>query len=76
MDAAAKRIAGCAWLAAAGMALILAPIWARADDSPNDRHEIPTFVLKRTELATETNAADRIAAGATAANAAFPGVAR
>jgi hypothetical protein len=76
MDAATTRITGRAWLAAAGLALLLAPICARADESPNDRHEIPTFVLKRTELATDTDAAARIAAGATAADAAFPGVTR
>ena len=72
MDAATTRITGRAWLAAAGLALLLAPICARADESPNDRHEIPPFVLKRTELATDTDAAARLAAGATAADAAFP----
>ena len=72
MDATTTRITGRAWLAAAGLALLLAPICARADESPNDRHEIPTFVLKRTELATDTDAAARLAAGATAADAAFP----
>ena len=72
MDAATTRITGRAWLATAGLALLLAPICARADESPNDRHEIPTFVLKRTELATNTDAAARLVAGATAADAAFP----
>jgi hypothetical protein len=76
MDAPTTRIAGRAWFAAAGFALLLAPICARADDSPNDRHEIPTFVLKRTELATDTYAAARIAAGEIAADAALPSAAR
>jgi hypothetical protein len=32
--------------------LLLAPIHARADAGATDRHEIPTFVLERIELAT------------------------
>jgi hypothetical protein len=67
MDAASTRIAGRAWLAAAGMALLLAPICARADDSPSDRHEIPTFILKRTELPPGADAATRVAARANGA---------
>jgi hypothetical protein len=50
MDIASIRITGLASLSAATLALLLAPICARADDGPNDRHEIPTFVLKRIEL--------------------------
>ena len=72
MDTISTRFTGRAWLAIAALALLLAPLGARADDSPSDRHEIPTFVLKRTELATDTYAAARLAAGATAADAAFP----
>jgi hypothetical protein len=44
MDTTSTRLTGRAWLAAA-LALLLTPICARADDSPSDRHEIPTFVL-------------------------------
>jgi hypothetical protein len=45
------RISGLALLAAAAFALLLAPIHARADTGLTDRHEIPTFVLERIELA-------------------------
>lgn len=45
------RISGLALLAAAAVALLLAPIHARADTGLTDRHEIPTFVLERIELA-------------------------
>lgn len=71
MDTASIRITGRAWLAVAALALLLAPICVRADDSPSDRHEIPTFVLQRTELATGADASAR-----TAAEAALPGVTR
>lgn len=67
MDTTSTRSAGHAWLAAAALALLLAPICARADDSPSDRHEIPTFVLKRTELPPGADAAARVAAGANSA---------
>jgi hypothetical protein len=52
------RMTGLAFLAAAAFALLLAPIHASADTGATDRHEIPTFVLDRIELAT--GAADRI----------------
>jgi hypothetical protein len=45
------RISGLALLAAAAFALLIAPIHARADTGLTDRHEIPTFVLERIELA-------------------------
>jgi hypothetical protein len=45
------RISGLALLAAAALALLLAPIHAHADTGLTDRHEIPTFVLERIELA-------------------------
>ena len=45
------RISGLGLLAAAALALLLAPIHARADTGLTDRHEIPTFVLERIELA-------------------------
>jgi hypothetical protein len=32
--------------------LLLAPIHARADTGMTERHEIPPFVLERTELAS------------------------
>ena len=49
------RISGLALLADAAFALLLAPIHARADTGMTDRHEIPTFVLERIELATGAN---------------------
>jgi hypothetical protein len=67
MDTTSTRLTGRAWLAAAALALLLAPICAQADDSPSDRHEIPTFVLKRTELPPGADAAARVAARANSA---------
>jgi hypothetical protein len=52
------RLTGLALLATLAFALLLAPIHARADAGATDRHEIPTFVLDRVELATR--AGDRI----------------
>jgi hypothetical protein len=49
------RISGLALLAAAAFALLLAPIHARADTGMTERHEIPTFVLERIQLATGTD---------------------
>jgi hypothetical protein len=49
------RVSGLALLAAAAFALLLAPIHAHADTGMTDRHEIPTFVLERIELATGAN---------------------
>jgi hypothetical protein len=51
MNTTKLRISGLALLAAAAFALLLAPIHARADTGTTDRHEIPTFVLERIELA-------------------------
>jgi hypothetical protein len=51
MNTTRVRISGLALLAAAAFALLLAPIHARADTGLTDRHEIPTFVLERIELA-------------------------
>jgi len=45
------RISGLALLAAAAFAVLVAPIHAHADSGLTDRHEIPTFVLERVELA-------------------------
>jgi hypothetical protein len=50
------EIAACAFLAWAAAAPILAPSDAFADSQVTDRHEIPNFVLKRTELATDAEA--------------------
>lgn len=49
------RLSGIAVLAAAAVALLLAPIHARADTGVSDRHEIPAFVLDRIELATDAH---------------------
>ena len=51
MNTTKLRISGLALLAAAAFALLLAPIHAHADTGMTDRHEIPTFVLERIELA-------------------------
>ena len=67
MDTISTRFTGRAWLAIAALALLLAPLGARADDSPSDRHEIPTFVLKRTELPPGADAAARVVARANSA---------
>jgi len=55
MNTTKLRISGLALLAAAAFALLLAPIHAHADTGMTDRHEIPTFVLDRIELATDAN---------------------
>jgi hypothetical protein len=55
MNTTKLRISGLALLAAAAVALLLAPIHAHADAGMTDRHEIPTFVLERVELATGAN---------------------
>ena len=55
MNATKLRISGLALLAAAAFALLLAPIHAHAGTGATDRHEIPTFVLERIELATGAN---------------------
>jgi hypothetical protein len=55
MNTTLLRIYGLALLAAASFALLIAPIHAHADAGATDRHEIPTFVLERIELATGAN---------------------
>lgn len=52
MNATLVRITGLALLAAAALALLVAPIHARAAADVTDRHEIPAFVLDRVEIAT------------------------
>jgi hypothetical protein len=59
-------ITGLALTAALAVAALLAPIDARAGDATTDCHEIPTFVLQRTEIATGAEASTRVAASATA----------
>jgi hypothetical protein len=49
------RFSGLALLATAAFAHLLAPIHARADTGITERHEIPTFVLERIQLATGAN---------------------
>jgi hypothetical protein len=59
MNTIPTRITGLAVLGALAFALLLAPIHARAAEAGvTDRHEIPTFVLERIELATSLG--DRI----------------
>ena len=49
--------AGRVLLAAGAVALVLATDFAHADSMATDRHEIPIFVLDRTEIAARPNAA-------------------
>jgi hypothetical protein len=56
MNAFRIHVTGLALIAAAAFALLFAPIHARADTGVTDRHEIPTFVLDRIELATGADA--------------------
>jgi hypothetical protein len=51
MNTTPIRITGLAMLAAAALALLVAPIHARAAADVTDRHEIPTFVRDRVEIA-------------------------
>jgi hypothetical protein len=55
MNTTLLRISGLALLAAASFAILIAPIHAHASTGATDRHEIPTFVLERIELATGAN---------------------
>jgi hypothetical protein len=52
MNATSIRITGLALLGAAALALLVAPIHAQAAADVTDRHEIPTFVRDRVEIAT------------------------
>lgn len=52
MDTLSIRIARTALPATLAFALSLAPILGRAGDSTPDCHEIPKFVLERTEIVT------------------------
>jgi hypothetical protein len=53
MNTLSTRITGLAVLAVLAFGLLLAPIHARAGTT--ERHEIPTFVLERVEIATGTS---------------------
>ena len=52
MDTLSIRIARTALPTAFAFALLLAPILGRAGDGTTDCHEIPKFVLERTEIVT------------------------
>lgn len=52
MNRAATQLAGLALLGLLSVTLLLAPIHARAASDATDRHEIPTFVRDRVEIAT------------------------
>jgi hypothetical protein len=52
MDILSIRIARSALPAALALALLVAPIQARTGEDPTDCHEIPKFVLERTEIVT------------------------
>ena len=52
MDTLSIRIARTALPTAFALAQLLAPIQARAGDGATDCHEIPKFVLERTEIVT------------------------
>lgn len=53
--------AGRTFLAVGAVALALATDFAHADSMATDRHEIPTFVLERTEIAIGANGSVRAA---------------
>jgi len=52
MDILSIRIARTALPTALAFTLLLAPLLGRAGDGPTDCHEIPKFVLDRTEIVT------------------------
>jgi hypothetical protein len=55
MNSLRIQLSGVALLAAAAIALLIAPIHARADTGLSDRHEIPVFVLERIEIALDAH---------------------
>jgi len=55
MNTLKLHLSGIAALAAAALALLFAPIHARAETGISDRHEVPDFVLDRIELATDAH---------------------
>jgi hypothetical protein len=52
MDILSIRIARTALPTTLALALLLAPLLGRAGDAPTDCHELPKFVLDRTEIVT------------------------
>ena len=78
MNTSTVRIIRLAPLSLLGALLLLVAAHARADDGATDRHEIPTFVRERTDLATNADGSLRAdpprAATSIAADAANPGV--
>lgn len=57
MSTTSFRSTGLAFLAAGALTLLMAPLDADADGDceATDRHEIPTFVLKRIEFAADAD---------------------
>jgi hypothetical protein len=55
MDTLSIRITALALPTALTLALLLAPVHANAGDGTTDSHEIPKFVLERTEIVTGVN---------------------
>jgi hypothetical protein len=78
MNITSVRIIGLARLGVLTALLLLAAAHVRADDGATDRHEIPTFVSDRTDLATGADGSLRAArpraAAPIAADGANPGV--
>ena len=52
MDTLTICIARTALPTTLAFAMLLAPLLGRAGDAPTDCHEIPKFVLERTEIVT------------------------
>lgn len=62
MITASIAVYGMAAMTGSVIALVSVSARADADAAPSDRHEIPTFVRERVELATEADGWTRIAA--------------
>jgi hypothetical protein len=58
MDHAFARASGSALLGLLTAALLSAPVHARVECADPDRHEIPAFVLERTELVPDLAGTD------------------
>ena len=54
MERPSAHVIGLALIGLLTVTMPLVPIHACADNDATDRHEIPTFVLQRTELAPDT----------------------
>jgi len=55
MDTLSLRITALALPTALALALLLAPIQVHAGDGTSDCHEVPKFVLDRTEIVSGVN---------------------